>query len=407
MSLIKLKPQIFSIEKISNDLLNKKRNITFNNNQLSSPNSFIQEKNIEKKISSNNLNNSKNNIIESTGDLSENNTKSFFKRGKWSEDEDILLMKYVSKFGVGNWNKIEKHFIGRSRKQIRQRYISNVKIKKISEEIQQNKQNISINSDDSFSDDDEENENKYKDNIKKIQNEKNNNIIFKWDDNLDQILLKEYFLNKKSWVKISKKIPGSSENSVKNRFYSLLRQKVNKIKKEYKYKYVNNSKHNNNEKNNDIILLIKKEISINRENSFNGNNINSDETKENIFKNYYFESDCFDNKSKKKNYSVDILLEFLPELMEEKGINICEILDELKERKKTAAQNIFIIIEKHYNLYKNKNIDDNDYSSISTDIEFDNLQTLQSEKLCIVIKNMKLKIMYKYFHRFRYNTLGL
>ena len=65
-----------------------------------------------------------------------------------------------------------------------------------------------------------------------MQNEKNNNIIFKWDDNLDQILLKEYILNKKSWVKISKKIPGSSENSVKNRFYSLLRQKVNKIKKE-------------------------------------------------------------------------------------------------------------------------------------------------------------------------------
>ena len=50
MSKIKLKPQIFTIEKISNDLLNKKRNITFNNNQLSSPNSFIQEKNIEKKI---------------------------------------------------------------------------------------------------------------------------------------------------------------------------------------------------------------------------------------------------------------------------------------------------------------------------------------------------------------------
>ena len=74
---------------------------------------------------------------------------------------------------MGNWNQIEKHFIGRSRKQIRQRYISNAKIKKISEEI---RQNISINSDDSFSDDDEE-ENKYKDNVKKIKNENNNNII--------------------------------------------------------------------------------------------------------------------------------------------------------------------------------------------------------------------------------------
>ena len=404
MSKIKLKQPIFSIEKINNNLLNKKRNITLNN-QLSSTSSFIQEKNLKKKLSSNKINNvndAKNNIAESTGDLSEDNTKSFFKKGKWSEDEDILLMKYVNKYGVGNWSQIEKHFIGRSRKQIKQRYINNTKIKKISEEI---KHSIPINSDYSSSEDEEE-ENKYKDNIAKLKNE-NNNAIFNWDDKLDQILLKEYFLNKKSWVKISKKIPGSSENSVKNRFYSLLRQKVNKIKKEYKYKYINNFKYNNHKNNNDVILLIKKEISINRENSLNGNNINCDETKENIFKNYYFESDLFNNKSKKKNYSMEILLEFLPELMEEKGINISEILNELKERKNTAAQKIFITIEKNYNSYKNKKIDDNDISSISTDIEFDNLQSLQSEKLSIVIKNMKLKIMYKYFHRFRYNTLGL
>ena len=126
----KLKQQIFSIEKINNNLLNKKRNITLNNNQLTSADSLIREKNFEKKLSSNgtnNVNNAKNNIAESTGDLSESNSKSFFKKGKWSEDEDILLMKYVNKFGVGNWSQIEKHFIGRSRKQIRQRYINNTK----------------------------------------------------------------------------------------------------------------------------------------------------------------------------------------------------------------------------------------------------------------------------------------
>ena len=89
----------------------------------------------------------------------------------------------------------------------------------------------------------------------------------------------------------------------------------------------------------------------------------------------------------------------------EKGIDISEILGELNKRKSTAAQKIFIIIEKHFDSYKNG--DNNDYSSISTDIEFDNLQNLQSEKLGNIIKNMKLKIMYKYFHRFRYNTLGI
>ena len=399
MSVIKLEESIFSIDK--NPYLNRKRNISFNS-QLTEKNSPSPKKQLFQVES---LTNNQNTITE-TNDIVKDKTyninKPIIKKGKWTEEEDSLLIKYVNKFGVGKWNIIERYIVGRTRKQIRQRYINNIKVKTISEEI---KQNISCNSD-SSSDEDESN-NKDKDILKRLYKENNKKTIFKWDEKLDKILLKEYFLNKKSWVKISKKIPGSSENSVKNRFYSLLRQKVNKIKKEYKYKYVNYSKHNNNEKNNDIILLIKKEISINRENSFNGNNINCDEAKENIFKNYYFESDCFDNKSKKKNYSVDILLEFLPELMEEKGINICEILDELKERKKTAAQNIFIIIERHYNLYKDKNIDDNDYSSISTDIEFDNLQTLQSEKLCIVIKNMKLKIMYKYFHRFRYNTLGL
>lgn len=394
MSKIKLKPAIFSIEK--NKLLCKKRNLSLNN-QLTPTNSFIQENQCFENISTNNT---KNQITESkintTGDI-QTCTKSFYKKGKWSEDEDNLLMKYVNKFGVGKWNIIEKHLIGRSRKQIRQRYISNIKIKQISEDINQNISYYSESSSD---------EEEYKDisDNKNILNE-NKNVLFKWDDTLDQILLKEYFLNKKSWVKISKKIPGTSENSVKNRFYSLLRQKVNKIKKEYKNKnYYNNNK---NEKNNNLILLIKKEISVNYKNLYTGTNINRDETMQNFFNNY-FESDFFSNKSKKKNYSVELLLEFLPELLEDKGVNICEILDVLKERKNTAAQKIFIIIEKHYNLCKNKYIEDNDdYNSISTDIEFDNLQNLQSEKLGIVINNMKLKIMYKYFHRFRYNTLGV
>ena len=390
MSKCKLKPAIFSIDK--NKLLCKKRNLSLNN-QLTPINSFIQENQCFENISTNNI---KSHITESkintTGDI-QPCIKPFFKKGKWSEEEDNLLMKYVNKFGVGKWNIIEKHLIGRSRKQIRQRYISNIKIKNVSEDINQNIPYYSESSSD---------EEEYKDisDNKNIQNE-NKDVLLKWDDTLDQILLKEYFLNKRSWVKISKKIPGTSENSVKNRFYSLLRQKVNKIKKEYKY---NN---NNNEKNNNIILLIKKEISVNGKNLYTGKNINCEETKQNFFNNY-FDSDFFSNKSKKKNYSVELLLKFLPELLEDKGVNICEILEVLKERKNTAAQKIFIIIEKHYNLCKNKYIEDNDdYNSISTDIEFDNLQNLQSEKLGIVIKNMKLKIMYKYFHRFRYNTLGV
>lgn len=318
--------------------------------------------------------------------MSDHNKKeALIKKGKWSEEEDKLLKKYVHKFGEGNWSKIEKFFIGRTRKQIRQRYISNFKIKKISGEI---KEKISIDSYSSSSSDEEENG--------EIKNEKK--IIFKWDEELDKILLKEYFLCKKSWVKISKKIPGSSENSVKNRFYSLLRQKVNKIKKEYKYNYMNKSNSGNCENKNNLIKLIKKEIYGNKTNN------NLEDKKELLFNKLYIESEFYNNKSKKRNYSVEILLEFLPELLEEKGIDIYEILDELNQRKNCAAKQIFIIVEKHFDY---KNGCSQDCNSISTDIEFDNLKNIQSEKLGIVIKNMKLKIMYKYFHRFRYNTLGI
>ena len=387
MSTTNLKPQIFLIEK--NYLLTKKRNLSNNSNSNVTP--IIP---VKKKCAKDDLiqkNNDKIDLNNSSGQI-RNNKIPNFKKGKWSEDEDNLLIKYINKFGVGKWNKIERFFVGRTRKQIRQRYISNIKIKKLSDEITQN---ISYNSYSSSSSDEEENKNYARTGEK---------IIFKWDDYLDRVLLKEYFLNKKSWVKISKKIPGSSENSVKNRFYSLLRQKVNKTKKEYKYKYMNKSvpKKCQNIDNN-LILLIKKEIYGNKKSLYNND---TEDTKQMIFNNICFENDNSDNKSKRRNYSVEILLEFLPELLEDKGINICEILDELKQRKNTAAKQIFIVIERHFDCRKDSENND-DYNSISTDIEFDSLQNMQSEKLGMVIKNMKLKIMYKYFHRFRYNTLGI
>jgi hypothetical protein len=380
-----IKTNIFIVEK--NFFLSKKRNISLINKPLL-PNAISPS---EKVMETDLFTNDKNNIIESNTNSNDNKTINtpIIKKGKWSEEEDFLLMKYVKKYGEGNWNKIGNYLTGRTRKQVRQRYISNIKIKKKSEE---NNQNISC---ESYSSSDEECNNK-REEMKNFET----NIKFKWNDDLDKILLKEYFLNKKSWVKISANIPGSSENSVKNRFYSLLRQKVNKIKKNYKFRDKNQSISRKNEKNeNNLIFLIKKEI-------YGNNNIhNIEDTKEMLFNNTCFESDYFSNKSKKKNYSVEILLEFLPELLEDKGIDIYEIIQELNERKNKAAQQIFIVIEKHFDCFKDSDNND-DYNSISTDIEF-NLKNEQSEKLGIVIKNMKLKIMYKYFHRFRYNTLGI
>ena len=375
----KVKPPIFLIEK--NKFLAKKRNssptILTNLSTSNSPNKKKIEE-VPKEISFQ----LPKEPIKSPINIQTIN-QPILKNVKWTKNEDNILINCINRFGEGKWNEMERCFIGRTRKQIRQRYINNIKMKKISENMNQT---ITLNSSSSSINE-------------KIIDEKHS---FIWNDKLDKILLREYFLNKKSWVKISKKIPGSSENSVKNRFYSLLRQLVNNEKKEYKSNYYFNSAYFTNENiNNNLALLIYKEIfgnEINSEKDYN----NLLEKKKMLFKDFKLNSEYFRNKSQKKNYSVKILLTFLPELLERKGIDIMDILNELNQRKNNAAIQIFVVIEKHFNCIK---CDNN--SGMTADAVFDNLKNAQTEKLGKVIRNMKLKIMSKYFHRFRYNTLGI
>ena len=375
----KVKPPIFLIEK--NKFLAKKRNssptILTNLSTSNSPN----KKKIEegpKEISFQLPKEPIKNLINI-----QTINQPILKNVKWTKNEDHILINCINRFGEGKWNEMERCFIGRTRKQIRQRYINNIKMKKISENMNQT---ITLNSSSSSINE-------------KIIDEKHS---FTWNDKLDKILLREYFLNKKSWVKISKKIPGSSENSVKNRFYSLLRQLVNNEKKEYKSNFYFNSAYFTNENiNNNLALLIYKEIfgnEINSEKDYN----NLLEKKKMLFKDFKLNSEYFHNKSQRKNYSVKILLTFLPELLERKGIDIMDILNEINQRKNNAAIQIFVVIEKHFNCIK---CDSN--SGMNADTVFDNLKNAQTEKLGKVIRNMKLKIMSKYFHRFRYNTLGI
>ena len=375
----KVKPPIFLIEK--NKFLAKKRNssptILTNLSTSNSPN----KKKIEegpKEISFQLPKEPIKNLINI-----QTINQPILKNVKWTKNEDNTLINCINRFGEGKWNEMERCFIGRTRKQIRQRYVNNIKIKKISENMNQT---ITLNSSSSSINE-------------KIIDEKHS---FIWNDKLDKILLREYFLNKKSWVKISKKIPGSSENSVKNRFYSLLRQMVNNEKKEYKSNFYFNSAYFTNENiNNNLALLIYKEIFGNEMNSEKDYN-NLLEKKKMLFKDFKLNSEYFHNKSQRKNYSVKILLTFLPELLERKGIDIMDILNELNQRKNNAAIQIFVVIEKHFNCIK---CDNN--SGMTADAVFDNLKNAQTEKLGKVIRNMKLKIMSKYFHRFRYNTLGI
>ena len=376
---IKVKPPVFLIEK--NKFLAKKRNssptILTNLSTSNSPNKKKIEE-VPKEIGFQLPKEPIKNLINI-----QTINQPILKNVKWTKNEDNTLINCINRFGEGKWNEMERCFIGRTRKQIRQRYINNIKMKKISENMNQT---ITLNSSSSSINE-------------KIIDEKHS---FIWNDKLDKILLREYFLNKKSWVKISKKIPGSSENSVKNRFYSLLRQLVNNEKKEYKSNFYFNSTYFTNENiNNNLALLIYKEIFGNEMNSEKDYN-NLLEKKKMLFKDFKLNSEYFHNKSQRKNYSVKILLTFLPELLERKGIDIMDILNELNQRKNNAAIQIFVVIEKHFNCIK---CDNN--SGMTADVVFDNLKNAQTEKLGKVIRNMKLKIMSKYFHRFRYNTLGI
>ena len=381
---MKVKSPIFLIKKIS--FLTKKRNFSASNlDNLStsySPNKQLMKENIEITDEE-----KKNGTDKDSVKIIQNNNNTNSKKIKWTQNEDNLLIDCVNKYGIGKWNEMKNCFIGRTRKQIRQRYIIIIKKKKISENIEQP---ISLNTS-TLTDDEKTETNKIKE-----------TDSFEWNNELDKILLREYFLNKKSWVKISKKIPGSSENSVKNRFYSLLRQLVNKIKKSYKCNLAFDYLHINKEtKNNNLIFLINKEIFGNQI-IFNNEYNNLIEMKKMLFISKKFNSENLNNASKQKNYSVKILLSFLPELLTDKGIDIEEIVEELNQRKIKATVQIFVIIEKYFNFPKCEN-----NNNISTDSNFDNLKNAQTEKLGKVIKNIDLKIMSKYFYRFRYNTLGI
>ena len=391
------KPKIFIIEKTC--LLNKKRTIlnkNFKEDETKASNEITQyKKYIEYNYNSLNEMNPGTREIEKSNEY--DNINENVKKRKWTKTEDMLLMKNILKYGVGNWNIIEKNFRGKDRKQIRQRYINYLKtINKIHVEGElisfiedkNNNNNNNINSNISL-------------NNKKNLEAQNQKLNFVWNDTLDKLLLKEYLLNKKCWVKISEKIRGSTQNSVKNRFYSLLRQKVNKKKKENNFSTILDDKKEKTE----YILKAEKVIGI----------IKNNETE--IYKiikndNEIIDDNILVNKSKKKNYTIKILLEFLPELLEEKKIDLDEIILEFEKRKKIAVQKIVFIIENHFYYYTYLNLSNNDeYTQLSTttdesDVSKD-LYDFQMEKLGNVVKNMKLKIMHKYFHQFRRNTLGI
>ena len=226
------------------------------------------------------------------------NLEPSIKKGKWSKEEDEILYTKVNELGR-TWSSLKQYLPGRTTKQIRERYINYISLP---------------------------------------SNTKEDNS-FKWNDEKDKLLLENYVLYNASWVKICKMIPGTSENSVKNRFYSLLRQYVNKVKK--------------SNINGDIKDKITR-LSDNNSNS--SNNVNKGNSCSFTLNDFDFYEECTSmsykemilnnnpyityGKSQKKNYSLKILIEFLPDLLEEKGININKLYT--KKQIQTQGQSVFI-----------------------------------------------------------------
>ena len=254
------------------------------------------------------------------------NLEPSIKKGKWSKEEDEILHTKVNELGK-TWSSLKQYLPGRTTKQIRERYINYISLP---------------------------------------SNTKEDNCC-KWNDEKDKLLLEYYVIYNASWVKICKMIPGTSENSVKNRFYSLLRQFVNKVKK--------------SNVNGDVKDKITR---LSGSNSGSGNGSGSGSNKGNscsfTLNDFDFYEECTSmsykemilnnnpyityGKSQKKNYSLKILIEFLPDLLEEKGINI----NNLYTGKQIQIQSISGNIDEH-EINNNSKSDNNKQQAIKKIVE--------------------------------------
>lgn len=107
------------------------------------------------------------------------NSQRSAKKGNWAEDEDEILLKWVKEFGPTKWTECSKLIKGRCGKQCRERWV----------------------------------------NILNPHVKKGN-----WNDEEQRLIFENLHIHQTSWSSISKALPGRTENSIKNYFYSSVRR---------------------------------------------------------------------------------------------------------------------------------------------------------------------------------------
>lgn len=101
------------------------------------------------------------------------------KKGNWREDEDQLLLDWVEANGPQNWTECAKKIRGRCGKQCRERWVNALDPR-----------------------------------IKRGN----------WEEQEHALIFEQMKTNWSSWTLISKKLPGRTENAIKNYFYSSVRR---------------------------------------------------------------------------------------------------------------------------------------------------------------------------------------
>lgn len=157
----------------------------------------------------------------------ENILKPGIVKGKWSEEEDAAILEWVKEKGPHSWSLLR--IKGRNCKQIRERWVNNLKLK-------------------------------IEPNVEKIR----------WSEDSENKLIKMFLRFGSKWSVISRHMENTTENIVKNKFYCMLRSIASKYMSHVKIKKELVSKRKQNSELSVVNNMINLDLSESVEENWTG-----------------------------------------------------------------------------------------------------------------------------------------